>query len=518
MPDDREDVAPETLTEGQVAADGNTVDDATATAPAGTETLPGGDDLTAPGLHTVEDHDPAAAAARLATELGLVLVEGADGIDGALAAIAASAADGSDGALDAVPAESVAELADRLAELERPRPVTTGDVERIRELAEQLARAERIRDRTEQSYPDSLARRLASTASVAVHPDALRTAATAVHDARLDVEAARVALERQLAAFEPPEDTREPLPEPEDDAHHREAADRAAKTRAKRQAVGAVVAATGAAIIIGALGVVPWFLTIVLPAAAIVWAVAILRSTREDQEDREIASSYLATVDAATDQLFGDRTPQERQVPEAVLRVQARVDAATERLHAAEAAWHNLAGPDADPDDVEGVVRRNDPQLDLSPGWAADAPTMRTVDTVARRARARWRVAWAVLDRPEPDREMRHAAVQALAAEAEPGPPSTELVPLAVVTERQEVRRRLNEALAGEPLDEVIAPGEAPPSEPDHRARGIVVVSPFTGMGKNRRRALRHRLREAATAAPIIVVTAGPPSPSRSSS
>jgi hypothetical protein len=512
MPQDPEDVAPETLTDRALAADQSIVDEATATADAGAETVPGDHDLTAAGLHSVQDPDPAAAAARLAGQFGLVLVEGADGIDEALEALGEPAGQG---VPDGEPAIGAAEATTRLAELEQPRPVTTGDVDHLRDLLGQLEQAERIRDRTEERFPDSLARRLASTSTVAVHPDALRAAARAVHDARLDVEAARVALERQVAASTPQPDDREPVADA-DQAPDRGAADRAARTRTMRQAIGAVVAATGAALIVGALGIAPWFLVVLLPAAAIAWAFVALRSTREDREDREIASSYLASVDAATDQIFGDRTPPPLEVPEAVLRLRSRVDACAERLRAAEAAWHNLAGPDADPDDVEGVVRRNDPQVDLSPGWAAGAPTLRAVDTIARRARARWRVAWALVDRPEPEPEVRQAAVQALTTEAVPGPPSSELPPLEVVTERQQLRRVVSDARATASLDHAATPNEGG-SQPDQRARGLVVVSPFTGMGKSRRRALRHRLREAAATRPIIVVTRPPSSPSPTS-
>ena len=88
------------------------------------------------------------------------------------------------------------------------------------------------------------------------------------------------------------------------------------------------------------------------------------------------------------------------------VRLDAERDEAEERMRVARNRWHQLAGPSADPADVESIIRAHDPQLAYTDRAAETSPTVRTVAAFHRKAQARWKVLWAALGReqaPEPD-------------------------------------------------------------------------------------------------------------------
>src|SRR5439155_16138786 len=100
------------------------------------------------------------------------------------------------------------------------------------------------------------------------------------------------------------------------------------------------------------------------------------------------------------------RYPDESTDPEAdVIQADAIDDGAiaqtNERIRSARLHWAALAGANADPRDIDAVLRCRDPQYDVS-GGAQTSPTITTADALHRRAAARWRVAWAVLGVDEP--------------------------------------------------------------------------------------------------------------------
>ena len=85
-----------------------------------------------------------------------------------------------------------------------------------------------------------------------------------------------------------------------------------------------------------------------------------------------------------------------------------------ERLRSARRDWGLAAGFEADPEDVDDVIRRRDPQFDLTADLVAAAPSARAVAAVHRRVRADWRSLWASLGRsaPPPDKPLVTTLVQ----------------------------------------------------------------------------------------------------------
>jgi hypothetical protein len=77
--------------------------------------------------------------------------------------------------------------------------------------------------------------------------------------------------------------------------------------------------------------------------------------------------------------------------------LEARRETAVERLRSARRQWESLVGADADPHDVDELLRVRDPQFELVGAASKTSPTVRTVSAVHRRAMARWRVAWAAV-------------------------------------------------------------------------------------------------------------------------
>lgn len=332
----------------------------------------------------VEDVDPDRAAADLVESMGAELAHGHDAASEAVGRRLAAA-----------------HTIDTAHEIE----IGPDRVERIRKLAADLERAERIRVRTEVQFTETLSRKLSRGTGLAVHPEALYGAASVVLDARTAHERADLALIK-LGSEPDPSAPGQVAPEPREphpDVYDDEALER---SRDRTFAVGVIIGAFGLAVLLAVL-VGPVFA--IAPPLIVIPVVAIYlrrsQSARTDASDRREASSTLAAASLTAEQATATATATRDAVDrwgERSSSLRATRDAAAERLRAARRAWESLAGPDADVDDVESVVRARDPQFQLTGTSAAASPTMRAVNTFHRRALARWKVLWASLGRDEP--------------------------------------------------------------------------------------------------------------------
>ena len=281
-------------------------------------------------------------------------------------------------------------------------------VAKLRELAVDLGRALRVRSNTEAAVTATVMGKLSSGTGVAVHPAALRAAAQAVIRTEHAVANADEALaelgERPTGGQAgEPHGSRRPqrLPDMMDD----DALD-AAQTRTRAIAVG--VAIVGATLVVVGLGWVP---VLVAPAGllvALVVGLLIMRrgsAARADAADRREASDTLLVAAAAADRA-AEAVAQTREAHDVWYDHRSRLDIVLERMEgehrAAARAWEALAGPEADPYDLDGVLRLHDPQFDVVGADLDTSPTIRTVSAMHRKALARWRVAWAAVGEENP--------------------------------------------------------------------------------------------------------------------
>jgi hypothetical protein len=319
-------------------------------------------------------------------------------------------------------------------------PLSDADVTELRRLADDLGRAARIRQRTEARFAEVLMARVAASTGVALHPTAVRDAAEAVlaaergledatdavtdlgpdpgdrapsprHARQPDLDIGPVALE-DLAnvPFDPV------LQQPQDDFDEA----RLVRRRSRVRAFAVLAIGIGAALVLLPFG------SSVLAGGVFVLGVvlAVLELVRGhragravDEEDDGITLERLESVSAAVAATASGRAaaalaaPPELDRREAWLSQRVRLDAARdeaeELLRVARNRWHQLAGPSAEPHDVDNIVKAHDPQLAYSERLADTSPTVRTVAAFHRKAQARWRVLWAALGRetaPEPER------------------------------------------------------------------------------------------------------------------
>jgi membrane protein implicated in regulation of membrane protease activity len=360
------------------------------------------------GVRVVRDDDPPAAAARLAAELdGEVVAD----LEHAEAAFAARADAGRTEAVVLSAAER-AELVERAGGLDVMANVTAVDDDKIaelRELAVALGLTDRIRSMTEVDFTESLTRRLSASSGVAVHPEAIRQAAEALTSA--EAEVADVDASLGALGERPKPEPLAPTPEPDLVERPRAMFDEDElenQRRARVSALSLFVAFTGGALILLALGV-----SVVLPAVVfllgMIVASAIMirfrgRDDEDDQGHRE-ASSALASAAAQADRGVASahrtRVAEEEWLARRA-QLEPQRERAQEKVRSARRHWESLAGPDADPYDVDGVLRIHDPQFVLTGAATKTSPTVRTVHAVHRKAIARWRVAWASLGYDEP--------------------------------------------------------------------------------------------------------------------
>ena len=92
-----------------------------------------------------------------------------------------------------------------------------------------------------------------------------------------------------------------------------------------------------------------------------------------------------------------------------------RLAMAEEEERVAERAWHELAGADADPAEVDEIVRRIDPQHEDALVKASDTATVRAASVLRERTLARWEETWQRFGLPVPPVEDAGRAVAELA-------------------------------------------------------------------------------------------------------
>jgi hypothetical protein len=348
-------------------------------------------------VRVIRAEDPDAAALELAIELDAELITDEESAERAVTARVEA------GRTDAIALgpDELAELRTRAA-LHGP-TVDATTLHELRRLADELGRADRIRVRTEVSLTEQLTRRLSNGSSVAIHPASLLEASAAVSAADAELAAAEQALA----------DLGE---EPELDRPSGETAvdqppgtlDDATSTprRVSVAAIGIMVALVGAAVILLALGVAP-VVPLGLIAVGLAAGLVMTWRGRRQHEDTIAVSERSSALAAATAHLT--LSEQEVQTSAAQARwleqrldVQVMVDRADERARSARRHWESLAGPSADPYDIDGVLRARDPQYELLGAATKASPTVRTANALHRAAAARWKIAWAGLGHPDP--------------------------------------------------------------------------------------------------------------------
>jgi hypothetical protein len=351
-------------------------------APAGRPGAP-----AAHAIRTEQARDPGARGRELADELGADLVD--------------------------QPAAASRAVADRAAAARRLEADRTAagaldpeTVNRLRMLGGELARAERIRAQTEVVVADALARRLSTSTGVAVHPTSLRQSADSVAAADQRVAAAKAATE----ALGPRPDTVSTaagmalpsmLPQIVDD-------DVLDARQTRMWAFGIALVLIAVPVTLLALGIAPWPAAVGGAVLAILVATVIVRrgaKRRADELDRRATTESLDLA-AATAARAGVVAEASRDAVDEWIDTKAELDGALRRAEdgrrSARRAWEALAGPDADPYDLETVLHLHDSQYSITAVSLTASPAVRTAHAYHRRAQARWKVAWAANGRNEP--------------------------------------------------------------------------------------------------------------------
>lgn len=354
-------------------------------------------DHLGPGLHTFEEAHPLKRAGHLAARLGADLCATLPQV---VAAIEVR---------EALPT------------------VGTDDIAALRSLARRMSAAQRIATATHTRAAEEVAERLTSSGGgVAVHSLSVRQRAEAV-------EARRVALlstERELAAHDADAAavTTEvaAVPDPGPPAPRTEpfspswitdvASEPAGVLRARRlRAIGAIVAAAAAGLMLTAIGVVELWAALIPTLLACLWALRHLQPRHHhDDPDRRATSEMLQEIAVVTDRAFGSRragTTHEGARAQIVLQR----DQALEEVRVAERRWRDLAGEGADVADVEAVVRRLDPQHHAALAAATETASVRAAGSLVAQLDDRWRQVWIDLGGTPPDPAEAVAAVEWLA-------------------------------------------------------------------------------------------------------
>lgn len=353
------------------------------------------------GVRVVVDPDPAIAGARLADELRGDLIFDIDTARDAFAA-RAHAARVDPVVLDDDELNQLLRQADQIDALDDG-PQSGLDLDdatlaELRELAATLATTGRIRTRTELEFTDNLNRRLSASSGMAVHPESIKQAAAAVVDAEAEVDAIDATIAGLGDRPEPEQivlDAPTTVPEMFDD----EGLERQRRSRAFALGVGTIFA--GAALAMLSIGV-----AVIIPIAVFVAGLAIAGlvmarsySGRKDRGAAEASALLLAATGNA--ERSTEAAARDRLAEEEWLARRAQLDAdherAFERVRSARRHWDTLAGPDADPHDLDSVLRMHDPQFVITDAATRTSPTVRTVNAVHRKAMARWKIAWAAL-------------------------------------------------------------------------------------------------------------------------
>lgn len=350
------------------------------------------------GVRVVIDPDPATAAARLAEELDGELIFDADAARRAFAA--RSAAGRTDPVvLEDDELESLVARADEL-DSERAPDVEESALFEIRELADALARTDRIRMRTEVEFTETLNRRLSASSGMAVHPETIKQAGRNVTESEAEIKQIDAAIEA-LGERPTPEVVEMASPEPAAALFDDSNLESRRRARAFALAIGTIFGGVG--VILLSAGVAVVVPIVVFSIGLLVTIVLIARSfmgSVEDDPDAREASALLAAA-TGNAQRSSEAGAAHRLAEEEWLSRRSQLEAARERaeekVRSARRHWDGLAGPEADPYDLDAVLRVHDPQFVITDAATKTSPTVRTVNAVHRRAMARWKVAWAAL-------------------------------------------------------------------------------------------------------------------------
>ena len=353
------------------------------------------------GVRVVTDPDPAVAGARLADELGGDLIFDLETARHAFA-VRADAARVDPVVLDDQELDHLLRQADQIEALadngdDRP-DLDDATLAELRDLAAMLGTTERIRTRTEVEFTETLNRRLSASSGMAVHPASIKQAAAAVVDAEAEVGAIDEAIAGLGERPEPEQivlDSPTTVPEMFDD----EGLERQRRSRAFALGVGTIFA--GAALAMLSIGVAVIIPISVFVAGLLIAGVVMVRS-RTGRKDRGAAeASALLVAATGNAERSTEAAARDRLAEEEWLARRSQLDADRERgiehVRSARRHWETLAGPEADPHDLESVLRMHDPQFVITDAATRTSPTVRTVNAVHRKAMARWKIAWAAL-------------------------------------------------------------------------------------------------------------------------
>ncbi|MBV9923253.1 MAG: hypothetical protein JOY78_20710 [Pseudonocardia sp.] len=377
-----------------------------------------------------------------------------------------------------------------LERVSRRRPIDIGAVERIASLTTELESLEQVRTGTERRVREEMIDALgaATPHTVVLHPTSIRTAAARVQAAEEALADARLALDL-VPVHVPTMSVTE---------HHDEPP--VALAPAEARSMGRVAAALViglVATLVAVAGELPIFVAVVPAVIGVIVALVLLRARRTAARSEVIAPPAPPMRDARPAE------PDERiaQRTDAVRRIE-------ERLRSARRDWGLAAGFEADPEDVDDVIRRRDPQFDLTADLVAAAPSARAVAAVHRRVRADWRCLWASLGRsaPPPDKPLVTALVQDVRNVVMlPGEAADALRRSETRADRARRRLALEAALGGEDLSELRL---KTPARHDLDDRSLVLVSPFFPLAEQRRMQLRSELESLPDDVTVVVVVA----------
>ena len=167
------------------------------------------------------------------------------------------------------------------------------------------------------------------------------------------------------------------------------------------RAYGSIGAVVAIGLVLVAFGVLPLWLAL-LPALVVCLVLLWVLRDKGDEPPDHPAAHHAGG---------GSKAPH--RLPEPVVRREL-AERAEQELRAAEDAWHVLAGPDADPADVEAIIKDSAGADDES-ALAAGSATVQATTAFAHRLRQQWAESWTRLDLTAPE-SIDQTAVAELAA------------------------------------------------------------------------------------------------------
>jgi hypothetical protein len=381
-----------------------------------------------------------------------------------------------------------------LERVARRHPIDIGAVERIASLTNELDSLEHVRTGTERRVREEMIDALGAAAphTVVLHPTSIRAAAARVLAAEEALADAKLALDL-VPVHVPTTSVAEHRDEPADPV----VPVAPAETRSMGRVVAAIVIGVVASLVAVA-GQLPLFVAVVPAVIGIVVALVLLRARRAASRAEAAAPPPPPPV----------RAPRPAEPNERISQRTDTVRRIEERLRAARREWGLAAGFEADPEDVDDVIRLRDPQFDLTADLVAAAPSARAVAAVHRRVRAEWRSLWASLGRsaPPPDKPLVTVLVQDVRNVVMlPGEAADALRRSETRADRARRRLALEAALGGEDLSELRL---KTPARHDLDDRSLVLVSPFFPLAEQRRMQLRAELEALPDDVTVVVVVA----------